>query len=355
MSRRGIKMIAKPMREARQNFMIKTIEKKDLSYQAIIRDIFNNYHNTGRDDKTIIKKVFSTIKAEDINTFPAIINELINYARSCIRCPAHYLIDVKCYLFTRCTKTIIDAPHQNTVARIFFNYNMDEDFFLDPQYEDITEDGKKVIISTGLDEHDIHMGNNSVFIMAPGTRYRHTIKDVKKRGKPRIGSYQRLNITVDIKVPDEIMRRLREIEKHTTQALKISSDTSKLNVEKLMEKMKSDPKNIAFDKQIREIMESKETSSLDDSSKEVLAEMARVKSAEISSPPMELVEPILSIPSIVEVKSEISDIPVVGEIEDLNVSDEELDIPTIIQYDEHDESIEDLDILKEMQKVKVDS
>lgn len=272
--------------QARPNFIIRDIEFPEISSEEITTKIFGGYHTTGRDDTTVIKKVYmlnldevsSPGDALEIPQIPDIIRVIIDKSRAAIKCPKNPIVEVKCYLYTRNTRTNIDVPHGNTAARLFYNYNRKETFYLDPEFESLTEDGEKVLLRSKLDEHYLEIDSDKLFVMTPGTQFVYTIRDIrdtkcgsKRSQKPRPASYQRLNITVDFRVSDTVIQRLKEIQNETMKTVKVPKFTSKVDMEKHIESLKSSPDVRDRTKRYQQALESGESDGT------VIEEMRKIK------------------------------------------------------------------------------
>lgn len=227
------------------NYIIKDLTPQvyDKHIGDLILQVFDSYHTKGRDDTTFIKKEYDTSKDE---VLPQIIRDIIEYSKGlCNTPPKDPRIVVKCYLYTKNTKTKIDIPNRNTAIRLLYNYSEDEKFYLDPRYEDVNMDGHKVVLKSDCPPSYVNMKKNTVFLMGPTYRYKYTIKDMtvgKDRSqvkKPRIGSYQRINVTVDFILKEDVILKLEQMSKEATASLKISAKGEKVDMNKHIELLKS--------------------------------------------------------------------------------------------------------------------
>jgi hypothetical protein len=271
------------MKRNNPNYMIQDIslEVLDKQVEGLVSQVFDKYHTKGKDDSTFIKKEYNTDRDVDI---PSIIRDIIEHSKTlCKMPPKDPEIVVKCYLYTKNTKTKIDIPSKNTAMRLFYNYNHDSKFYLDPEYEDVNMDGIKVILRSDSQPSYVTMKKNTTFIMGPAYRYEYTIRDMESdKGsrkdhsmitRPRISSYQRLNVTVDFILKEEMIRKLEAMSKDAISSVKLDAKAGNIDMKKHIELLtKKNPELKSLSEEVAKIMkgESKE----DD---EVIKEMKKVK------------------------------------------------------------------------------
>ena len=218
MSNRRVKKISSSTSVKRRQHLINDMPE-DLKQMLpeLINSVFDGYHTTGKLDDKSFKKKYNRIV-----DMPDVVKKLINIVSTHNNVPKNTLPIVTAYFFTRGSKIIIDAPDVNCPMRLLLNFNHRETFYLDPTYESINEKQEKVIYMSGLDDEFVLVSANSVFLIAPQPLY--TIRDMndnkiptdKKRSankKPRPSHYERINVTIDYIVPEQLMERIHKLQK----------------------------------------------------------------------------------------------------------------------------------------------
>ena len=185
-------------------------------------------------------------KLEDIS----ILTELFQFLNTDIKSPIpkDHTLNLVLGIYNRTNSTHIDPPSENCALRILFNLGFADTYFLDPNYK-----VGDVVLNSGLDEHYLHMKENTYVILGPVTKSKYKIfvsndKMIKVPGNGmeparivlRPSNYKRLTVVIDYMVAEGMVQRLAEVAAAKIPNLKVPAGSSKKSINEQIKKLQKD-------------------------------------------------------------------------------------------------------------------
>ena len=248
--------------ESQNNSKINKALTKDAPdlYLDIKREIFNNNYGP---------KGYVIKKYKENDELPEIIRKIIERVSMDIKAPKKIQPQVIVGIFSRKSRTIIEAPPDSTVLRILFNYGFDDTYILSSEYYE-TRDNKKIVLNSGLDDRRLFIEKNKYVILGPAKTSKYTLRleaDPKilipadngigaPKSSLRPRDYERITLVLDYLGPDGMIDKIADVATSELNKIKVNQNASSSEINAQINRVKN---NVINNNKIQEILYPQET------------------------------------------------------------------------------------------------